>query len=89
MRIRRMIVRAVNKIRGVDAFTLYETRCKSRVMLATLALYMNLPYIVIADWEMEYAAIPKTQYEKAMKYLRERMDEREWMEEHGRAERWH
>lgn len=79
MRIRRMIVRVVNKIRGVDAWELHEMRCKALITIGSLALYMNVPYIVIADWENEYAAIPKTQYEKAMEYLRARREEREHM----------
>lgn len=80
MRIRRMIVRAVNKIRGVDAYALLRTRSNAHIPVASLALYMNMPYRVITDWEFEYAAIPKAQYEKAMKYLRECLKEREKLE---------
>ena len=89
MRIRKMIVRAVNKIRGVDTLELLRTRCNAHVPVSSLALYMNVPIMVINDWELDRAAIPKAQYEKAMKYLRERMEEREWMEEHGSVEKWH
>lgn len=83
MRIRRMIVRAVNKIRGVDAYALLRTRSNAHIPVASLALYMNVPYMVITDWEFEYAAIPKAQYEKAMRYLHKCIEQREQAERQG------
>lgn len=80
MRIRQMIVRAVNKIRGVDAYALLRTRSNAHVSISSLALYLNIPLMVISDWEFEFAAIPKDQYEKAMKYLHECLEEREKLE---------
>lgn len=80
MRIRRMIVRLVNKIRGVNGLDLWRARCAAHVPKGSIALYMNVPVMVIDDWEAEYAAIPKAQYEKAMRYLRERREEREYKE---------
>lgn len=64
MRIRRMIVRVVNKIRGVNVDELYRMRNEAQIMVGSLALYMNLPPAMILDWEWEDAAIPKAQYEK-------------------------
>ena len=75
MRIRQRIVRAVNKIRGVDARELDRMRHETNVMCSSLALHLGVWLPTIFDWEAEYAPIPKAQYEKAMRYMRERAEQ--------------
>lgn len=75
MRIRQAIVRAVNKIRGVDAKELGRMHREANVMYSSLALHLGVSMPTLYDWEYEYTPIPKAQYEKAMRYLRERVEE--------------
>ena len=70
MRIRQAIVRAVNKIRGVDAKELERMHRESRVMHSTLALKLGVALQTLYDWESEHTPIPKAKYEKAMAYLK-------------------
>lgn len=77
MRIRQAIVRAVNKIRGVEAKELDRMHHEANVMYSSLALHLGVQLWTIYDWKSEYTPIPKAQYEKAMCYLRERMEHSE------------
>lgn len=70
MRIRQAIVRAVNKIRGVDAKELDRMHNEAGVMYSTLALQLGVSLYTVYDWEAEYTPIPKDKYEKAMAYLK-------------------
>ncbi len=70
MRIRQAIVRAVNKIRGVDAKELDRMHHEANVMYSSLALYLGVSLHTVYDWESEYTPIPKDKYEKAMAYLK-------------------
>lgn len=75
MRIRQRIVRAVNKIRGVDAWEFEQTRQKAKVSRSSLALYLGVSMVTIFDWEGEYIPIPKMNYESAMRYLNDRAEQ--------------
>lgn len=77
MRIRQRIVRIVNKIRGVEARELDRMHHEANVMYSTLALHLGVSLTTIYDWEAEYTPIPKVQYEKAMRYLRDRAEQAE------------
>ena len=77
MRIRQRIVRAVNKIRGVDARELDRRHHEANVMYSSLALHLGVSLYTVYDWEAEYTPIPKVQYVKAMRYLGERARQNE------------
>ena len=70
MKIRRRIVRIVNKIRGVEAKELDRMHHEANVMYSSLALKLGVSLATIYDWEAEYTPIPKAKYEKAMAYLK-------------------
>ena len=77
MRVRRMIVRAINRLRGVDAKKMHEMRMRAGASLASMALHMNVPLLTVLEWEDETSAIMKAQYKKAMCYLYDVASERE------------
>lgn len=78
MMLRQRVVRVVNKIRGVDAQELDRMHHEANVMYSSLALHLGVSLATIYDWEAEYTLIPKAQYEKAMRYLSERLDRSKW-----------
>ena len=80
MWIRRAIVRAVNKMRGVSAEDLRKMRYLADASISSVAMYMHVEFMMYYDWETEFRPIPPKDYARAVEYLNYR-----WMEAQGIA----
>lgn len=75
MQIRRAIVRAVNKMRGVSAEELRKMCEVAEASMSSVSMYLNISMVTYYDWEQEFRPIPPKAYERATEYLYSR-----WME---------
>lgn len=80
MWIRRAIVRAVNKMRGVSAEDLRKMRELADASISSVSMYLHIEFMTYYDYETEFRPIPPEDYARAVEYLNYR-----WMEAQGIA----